>query len=84
MGAEEKGWRDVERRGYVNLWDGCPFYRIGCNRIVTIGPKRYAPQVMEAEMVALMKVVAHWEKEDAGKKPGDGGGNGRMRLPVVK
>ena len=40
--------------------------------------------VLEAEMVdALMEEIAHWEKDNANRKPGESGGDGRMRLPVV-
>jgi (E)-4-hydroxy-3-methylbut-2-enyl-diphosphate synthase len=40
--------------------------------------------VVEAEMVdALLEEVAHWEKEQANKKPDEPGHNGKLRLPVV-
>ena len=32
---------------------------------------------------ALMEEIAVWEKENAGRKPGDQGPDGRRRLPVV-
>ncbi len=40
--------------------------------------------VLEAEMVdALLEEIAHWEKDNVGRKPGERSGNGKVKLPMV-